>query len=223
MFVLSGGDSVRALQLANQIEDYMNMQLPWLLDFILHKSFSDILNAIQNVLEERRKTIGHNKCTFITQNENIDRMLVPDISNKRKYSELEGFEKSNSSENVYFSSEKISKKNTIHSSASIKITMRSVSKCNTCSDWLIHKDETISNFNYHCHFLPSWRKYSEKTYQNEFKNDSKAVQLQTVLESDNEPTNIKLNERPHEFSIKVKWKYSTGKCVDASPLITCLR
>jgi methyltransferase-like protein len=220
VFVLSGGDSVRALQLANQIEDYMNMQLPWLLDFILHKCFREILVAVKNVLEERRKNYNHAKCTL---NENIDGMLVPKISMKRKYGELEGFEKSNSSENVSFSYEKLSRTSTIHNSASIKITMRSVSKCNVCSDWLIHTDETISNFNYHSHFQTYWRKYSEKTVQNEFKIDSKPVQLQTVLESDNEPPNIKMNEKPCDFSIKVKWMYNTGKCVDASPLISSLR
>lgn len=219
MFVLSGGDSVRALQLANQIEDYMNIQLPWLLDFILHKSFSDILIAVKNVLEERRKNYDHTKCSFITQNENIDGMLVPQNSKKRKYGELEGYEKFNLFENLSFSNEKLSWINTIYNSASIKITMRSVSKCNSCSDWLIHTDETLSNFNYRSHFLPSWRKYSEKIVQSEFKKDSKPDQLQTILESNNEPP----NKRPHNFSIKVKWKYNTGKCVDASPLITSLR
>jgi hypothetical protein len=28
-----------------------------------------------------------------------------------------------------------------------------------------------------------------------------------------------MNEKPCDFSIKVKWMYNTGKCVDASPLI----
>jgi hypothetical protein len=49
------------------------------------------------------------------------------------------------------------------------------------------------------------RKYSEKTVQNEFKNDSKPLQLQTVLESDNEPPNIKMNEKPCDFSIKRRY------------------
>jgi hypothetical protein len=47
------------------------------------------LVAVKNVLEERRKNYNHAKCTL---NENIDGMLVPKISMKRKYGESSLFQ-----------------------------------------------------------------------------------------------------------------------------------
>ncbi|CAC5424392.1 AASDH [Mytilus coruscus] len=46
MFIFSGGNSVQAVQLANRIQTDLNIQLPWLLDYILHKSFGEIFKEI---------------------------------------------------------------------------------------------------------------------------------------------------------------------------------
>ncbi|CAC5424854.1 AASDH [Mytilus coruscus] len=46
MFIFSGRNSVQAVQLSNRIQADLNIQLPWLLDFILHKGFGEIIKEI---------------------------------------------------------------------------------------------------------------------------------------------------------------------------------
>lgn len=110
MFIFSGGNSVQAVQLANQIQADLNIQLPWLLDFILNKGFGEIIKEIMFTIGSERDTVENDKIQkqglmkpFLTKDrsnyENLDNQTVSmettdtfdllKISRKRRISDTE--------------------------------------------------------------------------------------------------------------------------------------
>ncbi|CAC5412071.1 AASDH [Mytilus coruscus] len=100
----------------------------------------------------------------------------------------------------------------------IKCKMECVSRCNRCSDWLIHMDGTISDLKY---FSYSVSERNVVSVLHSFTSDSYSELdfKKTAYQIKDVPSETLSTENTYGLSLNEKWMYNTGKCVDASPLI----
>ncbi|XP_076071400.1 beta-alanine-activating enzyme-like isoform X2 [Mytilus galloprovincialis] len=245
MFIFSGGNSVQAVQLANQIQADLNIQLPWLLDFILNKLFGEIIKEIMLTIGNEGDTVEIDKIPnknlvipFFTKEgsdcDNLDNINVAmettdtfdlhKISRKRKISDIEKIYKEQHSPGNDLIKKNVCKKKTDVSSLNltpIKCKMKCVSRCNRCSDWLIHMDNTISEFKYLSYIANERDIESDLTSftsdcYSEFNLKKIAYRIKDV------PFETQSTKNTYSLSLNEKWMYNTGKCVDASPLVASL-
>ncbi|XP_063415169.1 beta-alanine-activating enzyme-like isoform X2 [Mytilus trossulus] len=245
MFIFSGGNSLQAVQLANQIQADLNIQLPWLLDFILHKSFGEIIKEIMLTIKKERDTVELDKIPkqglmkpFLTKDrsnyENLDNQNVAmettdtfdlhNISRKRRISDIEKlYEEQHSPENDLIKQNDWKKKTDVFSLnlTPMKCRMKCVSRCNRCSDWLIHMDDTISDFKYSSFIL---NERDEGLNFTTFTSDSSSEfdLKRTAYEIKDVPSKKSTIKSTYGLSLNEKWMYNSGKCVDASPLVASL-
>lgn len=246
MFIFSGGNSVQAVQLANQIQADLNIQLPWLLDFILNKFFGEIIKEIMLTIGNEGDTVEIDKISnknlvkpFFTKEgsnyDNLDNINVAmettdtfdlhKISRKRRISDIEKIYKEQHSPENDLIKKNVCKKKTDVSSLNltpIKCKMKCVSRCNRCSDWLIHMDNTISEFKHLSYFSNERDIESDLTNftsdcYSEFNLKQSAYRIKDV------PFETQSTKKTYSLSLNEKWTYNTGKCVDASPLVASLR
>ncbi|VDH90281.1 acyl-CoA synthetase [Mytilus galloprovincialis] len=245
MFIFSGGNSVQAVQLANQIQADLNIQLPWLLDFILNKFFGEIIKEIMLTIGNEGDTVEIDKIPnknlvkpFFTKEgsnyDNLDNINVAmettdtfdlhKISRKRRNSDIETIYKEQHSPENDLIKKNVCKKKTDVSALNltpIKCKMKCVSRCNRCSDWLIHMDNTISEFKYLSYIANERDIESDLTSftsdcYSEFNLKKIAYRIKDV------PFETQSTKNTYSLSLNEKWMYNTGKCVDASPLVASL-
>ncbi|CAC5412074.1 AASDH [Mytilus coruscus] len=143
------------------------------------------------------------------------------ISRKRKISHTEKLcEEQHSSENDLIGKNVWKKKTDVSSLnlTPIKCEMKCVSRCNRCSDWLIHMDDTISDFKSVSYFVNERNVESDLTLDSNSELDLK----QTAYRIKDVPSVTPTIKSTYGLSLNEKWMYNTRKCVDASPLIASL-
>lgn len=221
LFIQSGGDSIRALQLASRIQSDLQLQLPWLLDFILHKPYREIFEKLWLELQQRKAelyNIDGNKRLDNHSTETVDIKKIDasedveskifNFKRKRKFTESDKLTPDFKSSDI-----EIKDDMTLSSSAKISCNLRSISRCNKCSDWSVLEGGTIYDFKFYESCIPCM--HFEQTRKLTIENSNNEVD---VVPYTKVTCSVKCN-----FVLEELWKHDTGKCVDASPLIASLR
>ncbi|XP_053407469.1 beta-alanine-activating enzyme-like [Mercenaria mercenaria] len=199
-FILAGGDSLKAVRLANTIENILNVQLPQLVDIVLHQTFSDVRKYLISIVGQGSEQVDKEKSEGLK-----DDQIVTDEFNKGKSINNFEIERNTSStlddcnQKLITTKEKIMYKRKLGEDQTSKQltkvlndTQFTVSRCNRLD--YINCTETV--------FIRGMTCRKRKAA---FSVAGKRDQLKVVQEC-----YLKLEEM---------WKYNTGKCVDASPLL----
>ncbi|XP_052077194.1 beta-alanine-activating enzyme-like isoform X2 [Mytilus californianus] len=245
MFIFSGGNSLQAVQLANRIQTDLNIQFPWLLDYILHKSFGEIFKEIMFTIGKKLDTAEIDKIQnkgimkpFLSKDrsnyENLgnqtismevsDKFDLHKISRKRKISDTEKLlDEQHSPENDLIRKNVWEKKTDLSllNLTPIRFKMICISRCNRCSNCLVHMDNTISDFKYFSYFVNECDVESD-LHSFMAVSSSKFGFNKNMNQIEDRPTETPTTKSTCGFSLNEKWMYNTGKCVDASPLIASL-
>ena len=266
MFIESGGNSIKAIQLLNELELELNCKLPQLLDLILGKPFKIVKDYIETVML--------NKEVF-TVSETRNHVEEPQKQNITSANEKGGLELTNLSDNYidsyinngndmktdlsevrddsYFSNTESENTKHLHFD---NVTSR---KDSTDFDEnipiidvhaLSSNDEIVDFSNKHLNTVKKKRILAsnhdqfklKKVKYNEIRRifykfiqrgnriceiSAKTIGKEEELPGYNNASQLDIemikDDRQIRIKLKERWRYNTGKCVDASPLVAISR
>lgn len=245
-FITAGGDSVRAVQLASDIENYVDVRLPQLLDVLLHNTLGDVCKYVLSAIRERSDNeedeLRDCKYDVADVNDELNEMTdskytVDDISGeisetrnkhvrKRRGSKFdEGVSGSSVNHKPLFNREISTTKRKLDEDIGIAAD-KSTKNFNEFQ-FSICRTNKVMKVNDNCEMVNKLRRMGN--IENlitgkvmKLNDNSEKVKNNTQIGKENlvkgkvddDKVVMERNCRLEEV-----WRYNTGKCVDASPLI----
>ena len=263
-----GGNSLKAIQLLDELELELNCKMPQLLDLILGKPFKIVKDYIETILlnkevltvaetgnhvEERRKQnitsadekddleLTNLSDNYIDSSINSGNDMETDLSEVRDDSNL-NYTESEDTKHLHFDNVTSRKLNTYFNKDIPIIDTHALSSNDEIVDfsnkhWNTVKQKRILAVN-HDQYKIKKVKYNEirrifyKFIQRGnriYEISAKTIGKEEVLSGNNNISQLdKINEiikdgRQIRIELKERWRYNTGKCVDASPLVAIAR
>ena len=265
MFIESGGNSLKAIQLLGEMELELNCKLPQLLDLILGKPFKIVKDYIESILlnkevftvsetgnhvEEHRKqniTTADEKGgleltnlsdNYIDSSINSGNDIETDLSEVRDDSNL-SYTESEDTEHLHFDNVTSRKLNTDFDENIPIIDVHALSSNDEIVDfsnkhWNTVKKKRVLALN-HDQFKLKKVKYNEiRTFYKFIQRGNRIYEIsaKTIGKEEVLPGNDNISSQDNEMvkdgrqiriKLKERWRYNTGKCVDASPLVAIAR